>query len=347
MRRGVSPQPRFTPNSNNQFTDTRFSYDSDGNNTADSVYSYTYDPENQVVNASGMSGGPYCYIYDAKGLRVAKAQPQTGYTCFDTGSNAPTVDVLYWRNTDGDTIAETDSTGSTSNSNYHEYIFFAGRRVARSDVSSSNVDYHFADHLGSTRAMTDASGNVCFSADYFPYGQELDYTTTCNTSYKFTGYERDAETGNDYAFARYYNPRLSRFMSEDPGPRDITDPQTLNRYAYVRNNSANMTDPSGLCSDFEDDSSCNDDISFSWGVDVSAWESRNGPQPAIYSPPAAGHDPNPFDGETNGIPNGMQIPTLGLPGLILPGDPGCPYGAVWLSEGHLVRSDCLRGSRSQ
>ena len=170
-------------------------------------------------------------------------------------------------------------------------------------------------------------GNVCFSADYFPYGQELDYTTTCNTSYKFTGYERDAETGNDYAFARYYNPRLSRFMSEDPGPRDITDPQTLNRYAYVRNNSANMTDRTGLCSDFVDDSSCDDGISFSWGVDASAWESRNGPQPAIYSPPAAGHDPNPFDGETNGIPNGMQIPTLGLPGLILPGDPGCPYGA--------------------
>jgi RHS repeat-associated protein len=56
--------------------------------------------------------------------------------------------------------------------------------------------------------MTDASGAVCFDADYYPYGSEVDYNTNCNTSYKFTGYERDPETGLDYAFARYYNSRL-------------------------------------------------------------------------------------------------------------------------------------------
>jgi RHS repeat-associated protein len=66
------------------------------------------------------------------------------------------------------------------------------------------------------------------------------------TNYKFTGYERDAETGLDYAFARYYSSRLGRFMSTDPLAGDLTDPQSLNRYAYVYNNPSNNADPSGL-----------------------------------------------------------------------------------------------------
>jgi RHS repeat-associated protein len=213
--------------------------DSDGNNAADAVYSYTYDAENHIITASGMSGGPYCYTYDADGMRVQKAH----------GSSCATVDMLYWRNIAGNTIAETDSAGSTSNSSYHEYVFFAGRRVARSDVSSGSVYYYFVDHLGSTRSMTNAAGSACFKADYLPYGAEntpSGFTDSCNTSYKFTGYERDGETGNDYAFARYYNQRLGRFMSGDPLAGDTGDPQSLNRYAYVRNNPINRIDPTGL-----------------------------------------------------------------------------------------------------
>jgi RHS repeat-associated protein len=187
---------------------------------------------------------PYCYTYDGNGIRVQKANASGG-SCTGT----PTVDVLYWRNIGGNTIAETDSTGSTSNANYHEYVFFAGRRVARSDVSSASVYYYFVDHLGSTRIMTQANGTVCFDAEYFPYGQELDHTNTCNTintTYKFTGYERDGETGLDYAFARYYNDRLGRFMSGDPLGGGTGDPQSLNRYAYVSNNPVNLIDPSGM-----------------------------------------------------------------------------------------------------
>lgn len=88
---------------------------------------------------------------------------------------------------------------------------------------------------------------VCFDQDYFPYGQEVNSSPgSCPQSYKFTGYERDTETGLDYAFARYYNPRLARFMSVDPLAGDVGDPQSLNRYAYVQNNSINFTDPTGM-----------------------------------------------------------------------------------------------------
>lgn len=94
--------------------------------------------------------------------------------------------------------------------------------------------------------VTDSSGSVCFDADYYPYGQENDYNTTCTPEYKFAGYEFDSETGNYYAYARYYNPRLGRFMSPDPLGGDILNPQSLNRYAYVTNNPTSWTDPLGL-----------------------------------------------------------------------------------------------------
>jgi RHS repeat-associated protein len=119
----------------------------------------------------------------------------------------------------------------------------------RSDVSSGSVYFLFADHLGSTRAMTQADGTVCFTSEYYPYGQELNSNSSCSTNYKFTGYERDSETNIDYALARYYNPLMGRFMSGDPLGGDPSDPQSHNRYSYTRGNPVNLIDPSGLSSD--------------------------------------------------------------------------------------------------
>ena len=70
-------------------------------------------------------------------------------------------------------------------------------------------------------------------------------TTACAPSYKFTGYERDSETGLDYAFARYYSSRLARFMSTDPLGGPIGNLQSHNAYAYTANNPLNLIDPSG------------------------------------------------------------------------------------------------------
>jgi len=61
-----------------------------------------------------------------------------------------------------------------------------------------------------------------------------------------TGKERDAESGLDNFEARYLGSSLGRFMSPDPMGGDTNDPQSLNRYAYVRNNPLKLTDPTGL-----------------------------------------------------------------------------------------------------
>jgi len=62
---------------------------------------------------------------------------------------------------------------------------------------------------------------------------------------KFTGYERDAETGLDFAQARYFSSTEGRFTSADSLLGSLANPQSLNRYAYVVNNPLNSTDPTG------------------------------------------------------------------------------------------------------
>jgi RHS repeat-associated protein len=171
------------------------------------------------------------YLYDGDGKRVQKSNGK-----------------LYWYGMNGDPLDETDAQGSTNNSNFNEYIFFDGRRIARRDYQS-NVFYYFADHLGTARVATNSSGVVCYDADFYPFGGERIVTDTCDSAYKFTGKERDSESGLDNFGARYDSSSMGRFMSADPvfiSAARLTDPQSLNLYAYVRNNPLNLTDPTGL-----------------------------------------------------------------------------------------------------
>ena len=206
-----------------------FGYDKAGNMTNDGRYSYVYDAENRITTANAVN-----QIYDGNGLRVEKSSG-----------------TLYWRSVAGVTLAETNLSGTPTS----DYIFFAGRRIARVD-SSGNVYYYFADHLGTTRTITNSTGAVCYDADFTPYGQEIPHTNTCPQNYKFTGYERDTETGLDYAFGRHYSPLLGRFMSADPMGGSVGRPQSLNRYAYVFNNPNSLTDQSGLDACPGDASAC-------------------------------------------------------------------------------------------
>ena len=69
-----------------------------------------------------------------------------------------------------------------------------------------------------------------------------------------TGKERDTESGNGYFGARYFGSSMGRFLSPDPIGGDLTNPQSLNKYAYVLNNQLRLTDPTGLyaCADGRD-----------------------------------------------------------------------------------------------
>jgi RHS repeat-associated protein len=77
-----------------------------------------------------------------------------------------------------------------------------------------------------------------------------------SAAYKFTGKERDSESGLDNFGARYDSSSMGRFMSPDPVGGQKIDPQTLNKYSYVRNNPINFTDPTGLYICKDDNNKC-------------------------------------------------------------------------------------------
>jgi RHS repeat-associated protein len=114
--------------------------------------------------------------------------------------------------------------------------------------------------LGSPWLITDKNGSVTGRRDFMPFGEELNAGTPNRTESakyalasdglrkKFTGYEKDTETGLDFAEARYYNNQHGRFTAVDPllASGKSANPQTFNRYVYVLNNPLIFTDPSGL-----------------------------------------------------------------------------------------------------
>jgi RHS repeat-associated protein len=149
-----------------------------------------------------------------------------------------------------DPLDETDLTGSISNASFNEYIFFGGKRIARRD-STNAVSYYFDDHLGTARIVTNSSGTMppLDDSDFYPFGGERSIISSSGNTYKFTGKERDSESGLDNLEARYNSAAIGRFMSPDPliiTKRRLTDPQQLNLYSYARNNPLRYTDPKGM-----------------------------------------------------------------------------------------------------
>jgi RHS repeat-associated protein len=105
--------------------------------------------------------------------------------------------------------------------------------------------YFHADGLGSIIRMTNAAGAVTVTRGYDAWGNpELGVG---EPGFAFTGREWDPETGLHYYRARYYDPRLGRFLSEDP----IRLRGGFNLYRYVYNKPTRFTDPHGLCGEPE------------------------------------------------------------------------------------------------
>lgn len=225
----VNPQPLTTTvQLNNQLMG--YGYDAAGNMLNDSSQrscagnAYSFNAEEQVSCAVGVN-----YTYDGDGNRAKKSSG-----------------TLYWG---PGPLLESDASGNLT----EEYIFLNGKRIARRDLPSGTVHYYLSDHLGSSDVVTDASGNIQNESDYYPFGGERAVTQNLsNQRYKFTGKERDTESGNDYFGARYYSSTMGRWISPDWSAKpeavpysNLGNPQSLNLYGYVRNNSSSSVDSDG------------------------------------------------------------------------------------------------------
>ncbi|HKV38173.1 MAG TPA: RHS repeat-associated core domain-containing protein, partial [Blastocatellia bacterium] len=99
----------------------------------------------------------------------------------------------------------------------------------------------------SERLDADTSGNIQGTMGTLPFGEDFAESGS-QEKHHFTSYERDGETGLDYANRRVYSSASARFQWVDPYSTSgtATDPQTWNRYAYVMGDPVNSADPSGM-----------------------------------------------------------------------------------------------------
>ena len=102
-----------------------------------------------------------------------------------------------------------------------------------------------ADHLGGTIRVMDSSFTAVDGMRYKPYGEDRDTGSDLVTDRKFTGQTEDETAGLYWYASRAYDPAIGRFVSPDVLVPDPSNPQSLNRYAYVYNNPVGNVDPSG------------------------------------------------------------------------------------------------------
>ncbi|MFZ3213424.1 MAG: RHS repeat-associated core domain-containing protein [Terriglobales bacterium] len=218
---GTGPSGMWTPDPTTNRLPAPYGYDAAGNMTNDSFNTYAFDAVNRIgqVTSNGAT-----YSYDGNGLRVQRTSSGTTTTYVFSGTKV---------------IAEYAG-GALSK----EYIYAGSQLLATVDASTGSTSYQHPDHL-STRVETSSTAGVTRTFGNFPFG-EVWYETGTASKWKFTSYERDGESNLDYAMARHYSSVIGRFMSQDPLAGTPADPQTLNRYAYVRNDPIRNVDPLGL-----------------------------------------------------------------------------------------------------
>ena len=220
-------------------------YDISGRLTADATYEYTYDGEGDLTarterattnttryawnvdhtlkSVTTPDGKTTSYGYDALGRRLNRTTATTTTTwAYDgayligeyagAGTNAVLTRAFTLDPQTGDPLASTTVSGTTT--------------------------YPILDRLGSTTAVTDTAGQVASRTSYSAFGGAHTDAATAGLSndYTYTGHATDE--GLIYARARWYDPTIGRFLSEDPV-------LGANLYAYVNNDPINYTDPTG------------------------------------------------------------------------------------------------------
>jgi RHS repeat-associated protein len=140
--------------------------------------------------------------------------------------------------------------GPAANETWKVYYYAGAQLIAMrvlTGTTGNALYYLHGDHLGSTSLVTNASGAVLGRQSYTPYGS-VRSGGGLPTDIGFTGQRAESGLGSLMHFnARMYSPYLNRWLQPDTIVPAPLNPQSLNRYSYVRNNPLRYTDPSGHC----------------------------------------------------------------------------------------------------
>ena len=219
-------------NTTNQFVSipgATVSYDANGNVLGDGSHTYAWDSSSKAITVDSVNA-----TYDALGRMVEQNRSGT-YTQFAYGPTGAKLAILS-----GQTLQK-------------GLLPLPGGGIAVYNTSGL-LYYGHPDHLGSMRLGSTSTRSIYFDLAFAPFGET--YVPSGTTDPAFTGQRQDTVAGL-YDFPERQYSTQGRWPAPDPAGLNsmhLADPQTLNRYAYVRNNPLVLIDPQGL--DVEDEDPC-------------------------------------------------------------------------------------------
>ena len=211
-----------------------YRYDNEGNlveqtsRSSGATTLYTYDHVNRLIgvsqrDAAGTETGHSAYVYDARDRRI------------QSNENGVVRRYAY----DGlNPFLKFDASGQIVS----RRLYADGPDKILADESAGTTRWFLTDHLGTVRDLLSNDGSVLAHYAYDSYGQAIASAAGVDNDLRFTGRENSASTELLYLRARYYSPRLGRFISEDPIGFAGGD---VNIYRYAQNSPINLFDLSG------------------------------------------------------------------------------------------------------
>ncbi|HEV2418367.1 MAG TPA: RHS repeat-associated core domain-containing protein [Terriglobia bacterium] len=233
------PCPEYSFNSaNNQVTNTGYTYDAAGDLTSDLTTvpssAYQWDAEGHLATITQGGSAYSTSAYNANGQMVETVYPAFGNAKIEALLDPFGRELGYY---DGQ-----------MNAWFDRDFWVAGRMFAQSYPNEMYFLHH--NVLGSDVQLTGHSGTPTVDILYYPWGGENTHIGYESDSH-FAGFEQTGGNLNPTPTRRYANP-MGRWLTPDMLGGDITNPQSLNRYAYALNNPTTLTDPLGLtaCNEF-------------------------------------------------------------------------------------------------
>ena len=203
---------------------------------------YSSAPSEALIDVTGWfttePAATWTYTYSGDGLRRTKVGPD-GTTSTFTWDRSGGLPLL---------LAESINAPGTANDRTVRYLYDPTGHVLADVTTIGAVDtlrWFHHDQLGSTRTITNTTGDVIGKLSYSPFGETTDVGLTATTPIGWAGDYKDTETGYVYLRARYYDPATAQFLTRDP-----LEALTRSAYGYAANNPINFTDPTGLSAGF-------------------------------------------------------------------------------------------------
>jgi RHS repeat-associated protein len=336
-------------------TGNRLATTTDGGGPA---VAYTYDDHGNLASMPGLSAlgwDPYdrlasaaCqapadggtprtvfYAYDAGGARtraVTEDQAAPGHRATERITVGDFEVYRTYRAGTLDVERQTISVRATG-----RLALLESRTQGTDDGSAALVRYQLCDPLGSALLELDPAAAIISYEEYYPYGdtsyQGVRAATETPKRFRFTGAERDADTGFYYLSARYYAPWLCRWLSPDPA--GLVD--GVNGYTYAKANPVRYRDPSGL--DDQDRHSApttGTPVNAPTGTTAPTTTQPGGQQTAPTPPPAGGNTGSTTAGSSGAATGGTPTGASAAPTAANLGSPAPPFATIAQSNARLV-----------